>query len=105
MNGVEDKVTKNVIATYVYGRKVTIFTDHRSLEWLRQQKSPNGKLARWIFKLEEYDYTIVDRPGKLIGHVDTLSRAPVQSVAVQDISYSEIAQEQEEGPSIRTVIN
>ena len=90
---------------YVYGRKVTIFTDHKALEWLRQQKSPNGKLARWILKLEEYDYTIVHRPGKLMGHVDALSRAPVQSIAVQDISYSEIAQEQEEEPSIRTVIH
>ena len=43
---------------YVYGRKVTIYTDHKALKWLRDIKQPNGKLARWILKLEEYDYTI-----------------------------------------------
>ena len=34
-------------------------------------------------------------------HADALSRAPINSIAVQDISYSEIAQEQEEDPNIR----
>ena len=36
----------------VYGRKVTIYTDHKALKWLRDIKQPNGKLARWILKLD-----------------------------------------------------
>ena len=43
---------------YVYGRHVMVFTDHRALQWLRAMKHPNGKLARWILKLEEYDYAV-----------------------------------------------
>ena len=40
-----------------------------------------------------------------MGHADALSRAPIKSIAEQDISYSEIAQEQEKEPhDIRTVI-
>ena len=31
---------------YVYGRHVTVFTDHRALQWLKAMKHPNGKLAR-----------------------------------------------------------
>ena len=48
---------------YVYGRKVVIYTDHKALKWLKNIKHPNGKLARWILKLEEYDYTIEHKSG------------------------------------------
>ena len=48
---------------YVYGRKVVIYTtDHKALKWLKNVNHPNGKLARWILKLEEYDYTIEQSP-------------------------------------------
>ena len=52
---------------YVYGRKVTIFTDHKALEWLRRQRNPNSKIAHCILKPEEYDCTIVHKPSKLMG--------------------------------------
>eukprot|EP00794_Sanderia_malayensis_P010577 gene10577-11699_t len=48
---------------YVYGRHVLVFTDHRALQWIKGMKHPNGKLARWILKLEEYDYAVEHRPG------------------------------------------
>ena len=38
---------------YVYGQKVVVFTDHKSFQWLRDLKLPNGKLARWLLKLEQ----------------------------------------------------
>ena len=38
---------------YVYGVKVLIYTDHKALQWLRGIRHPNGKLARWILKLEQ----------------------------------------------------
>ena len=85
---------------YDYGRKVIIFTDYKALGRLRQQKNPNNKLAHWILQLEECDCSIIHRPAKLMRHADALSRAPINSIAVQDISYSEIAQEQEEDPNI-----
>ncbi|KAJ3654355.1 hypothetical protein Zmor_013548 [Zophobas morio] len=44
---------------YLYGRKFTIYTDHRPLQWLFSLKEPNSKLVRWRLKLEEYDYDIV----------------------------------------------
>ena len=55
---------------YVYGRKVVIYIDHKALKWLKNVKHPNGKLARWILKLEEYDYTIEHKPGNMMQHAD-----------------------------------
>ena len=70
---------------YVYGRKVTIYTDNKALKWLRDIKQPNGKLARWILKLEEYDYTIEHLPGIIMQHADALSRAPVNTILVSTL--------------------
>ncbi|CAB3986622.1 Transposon Ty3-G Gag-Pol poly [Paramuricea clavata] len=74
---------------YVYGRKVTIYTDHKALKWLRDIKHPNGKLARWILKLEEYDYTIEHLPNTKMQHADALSRAPVNTILVSMSTWQE----------------
>ena len=74
---------------YVYGRKVIIFTDHKALKWLRDIKHPNGKLARWILKLEEYDYTIEHLPNTKMQHADALSRAPVNTILVSKSTWQE----------------
>ncbi|CAB4013729.1 Transposon Ty3-G Gag-Pol poly [Paramuricea clavata] len=76
---------------YVYGRNVTIYTDHKALKWLRDIKHPNGKLARWILKLEEYDrdYTIEHLPNTKMQHADALSRAPVNTILVSMSTWQE----------------
>ncbi|CAB4007282.1 Transposon Ty3-G Gag-Pol poly, partial [Paramuricea clavata] len=74
---------------YVYGRKVTIYTDHKALKWLRDIKHPNGKLARRILKLEEYDYTIEHLPNTKMQHADALSRAPVNTIFVSMSTWQE----------------
>ena len=68
---------------------MTIFTDHKALKRLRNIKHRNGKLARWILKLEEYDYIIEHRPGSMMQHADALSRAPVNSIQVSTLSWKE----------------
>ena len=53
---------------YVYRQKFTLITDHRSLIWLDQLKDPTmgTRLARWKIKLQEYNYKIAFKPGKVI---------------------------------------
>ena len=75
---------------YVYGHKVIVYTDHRALQWLRDIKNPCGKLARWILKLEEFDYTIVHRPGSLMAHADALSRAPANGIKIIGVTAEEL---------------
>ena len=59
---------------YIYGKKFTIFTDHRPLQWLWSLKEPNSKLIRWRTKLEEFDFDVVYKKGKQNTNADALSR-------------------------------
>lgn len=61
----------------IYGRHVTIVSDHHALCYLKRIKEATGKLARWAIQLSEYQYTIVHKSGKLHRDVDCLSRYPV----------------------------
>ena len=51
-------------------------TDHSSLLWLCNFREPEGQLVCWLEQLEEYDFDIVHRRGKLHANADTLSRLP-----------------------------
>ena len=59
---------------YLWGRPCTVRTDHGSLRWLVNFKDANGMLARWLMKLNEYDFTIIHRPGAKHLNADALSR-------------------------------
>jgi hypothetical protein len=59
---------------YLYGRKFTIYTDHRPLAWLYSLKEPNSKLTRWRLRLQEYDFEIIYKSGKQNLNADALSR-------------------------------
>ena len=61
---------------FLLGRKFCLRTDHHSLVWLMSFKEPQGQVARWPERLQEYDYEIQDRPGRLHDNADGLSRRP-----------------------------
>ena len=68
---------------FLLGAPFTIYTDHNPLSYLRSVSQPQGRLARWILKLEQYDYEIRYKPGKSIPHADALSRHPAYVAGVQ----------------------
>ncbi|CAF1174554.1 unnamed protein product [Didymodactylos carnosus] len=47
---------------YLEGRPFEVWTDHRSLQWLRSIKDLTSRLARWAMKLDAYDMIIKHRP-------------------------------------------
>ena len=61
---------------YLLGKLFLLRTDHGSLTWLQHFKEPEGQLARWLEKLQEYEFTIVHRQGRKHGNADALSRHP-----------------------------
>ncbi|GBM03364.1 hypothetical protein AVEN_256908-1 [Araneus ventricosus] len=61
---------------YLYGQKFLLRTDHASLRWLLNFKEPEGQIARWIRRLQEYDFEIQHRKGTSHGNADALSRRP-----------------------------
>ena len=63
---------------YLLGRRFELRTDHGSLTWLLGFKEPEGQLARWLERLQEFDFKIIHRRGKQHGNADALSRRPCQ---------------------------
>lgn len=61
---------------YLFGRKFVIRTDHASLRWLYNFKEPDGQIARWLERLQQYDMSIQHRKGSSHGNADALSRRP-----------------------------
>ena len=60
--------------SYLLGSPVTIRNDNSAVSTLKTAK--HAKLKRWAIMMEEFEYTIVHRAGKLQSHVDALSRLP-----------------------------
>ena len=61
-----------------------VYTDHYSLQWLKTMRTGSALLHRWSAALEEYDFTVHHRPGKVQTHVDGLSRLPVGPAPPED---------------------
>ncbi|KAE8206965.1 hypothetical protein CF327_g7448 [Tilletia walkeri] len=55
---------------------VTIFTDHKNLEYFTTSKLLNRRQARWSIFIVDYDFRIIYRPGLLGGKPDALTRRP-----------------------------
>jgi len=58
---------------YLYGRKFTVYTDHRALKWLLNLQDPSSRLTRWAMKLAEYDFTVEHCPNTQMRHAGALS--------------------------------
>ena len=95
---------------YLFGRKFTIITDHRSLKYLMNLPKPSCKQNRWALTLAEYDFEIIHRPGTSISHADSLSRIRVNATSeitdfepVWDRDYIKATQRQD--TELKPIIN
>jgi hypothetical protein len=61
---------------YLLGRHFDLCTDHTALKYMFSNHTNNGRIARWALQLQQFDFSVQYRPGKL-NHADYLSRAPV----------------------------
>ncbi|KAI3797432.1 hypothetical protein L1987_32689 [Smallanthus sonchifolius] len=59
---------------YLYGTKCVVFTDHKSLQHIFNQKELNMRQRRWVELLNDYDCEICYHPGKANVVADALSR-------------------------------
>ena len=59
---------------YLYGVTCEIYTDHKSLKYIFQQRDLNLRQRRWMELLKDYDCSILYHPGKVNVIADALSR-------------------------------
>ncbi|GFN96526.1 retrovirus-related pol polyprotein from transposon 297-like protein [Plakobranchus ocellatus] len=93
--------------TYVYGKHVTIFSDHKPLENIQYKnlaKAP-PRLQRLMLRIQPYNTTIVHKPGKDMIFADYLSRenptsgeeieldAVIHQVSISDEKYNALKEE------------
>ncbi|KAF8697498.1 hypothetical protein RHS03_07767, partial [Rhizoctonia solani] len=79
-----DKELLAIIRSFEYWRiflegtlhPITVFTDHRNLEYWKESCTFNRRHARWHLLLAGYNFHIVYCPGKQSGKPDALSRRP-----------------------------
>lgn len=71
---------------YVFGRHFWIITDHKPLVWLCSMKNPTSRLTRWRIRLDEFDFTIQHKSGKLNVNADALSRIKLNDDKTDPVS-------------------
>lgn len=75
---------------YLELQEFEVVTDHSSLLWLMRQPDLSGRLARWVFKLQSYRFSISHRKGSEHVVPDALSRIPHEEVAGIDTILPEV---------------
>ena len=65
---------------YLYGETCEIYTVHKSLKYIFEQRDLNLRQRRWLELLKDYDCTILYHPGKANVVADALSRKSMGSL-------------------------
>nr|GEV14994.1 reverse transcriptase domain-containing protein [Tanacetum cinerariifolium] len=63
---------------YLYGTKCVVFTDHKSIQYILDQKELNMRQRQWIELLSDYDCEICYHLGKANVVTDALSRKEME---------------------------
>nr|GFA73771.1 putative reverse transcriptase domain-containing protein [Tanacetum cinerariifolium] len=91
---------------YLYGTKCTVFTDHKSLQHILDQKELNMRQRRWLELLSDYDCDIHYHPGKVNVVADALSRKEresplsVRALCRSPVCWTEVGEAQILGPKL-----
>jgi len=64
----------NKLRHYITGYETFVHTNHSAIRYLMNKPITNGRVTRWILLLQEFNITMLDRPGKQNTNVDFLSR-------------------------------
>ncbi|KAI3746339.1 hypothetical protein L6452_08768 [Arctium lappa] len=83
---------------YLYGMKYTLFTDHKILKYIFDQKDLNMLQRRWLELLKDYDCELLYHPGKSNVVADALSR-------IMGAKSSQVEEFREENLNAKIMVN
>ena len=49
---------------YITGYQTFFHTDHATIKYLMNKPDVNAQIIKWLLLLQQFDLTIVDKPGK-----------------------------------------
>ncbi|GJU68907.1 putative reverse transcriptase domain-containing protein [Tanacetum coccineum] len=75
---------------YLYGTRCTVFTDHKSLQHILDQKELNMRQRRWLELLSDYDCDIHYHPGKANVVDDALSQAKIKAYKPENLMNEDV---------------
>ena len=64
----------NKFRHYITGYETFVHTGHSTIRYLMHKPVTNGRVTRWLLLLQEFNITVLDRPGKQNTVADFLSR-------------------------------
>ena len=73
----------DIFCRYLLAVQFTVETNHANLRWLMSANHQTSRLARWILRLQEFDFTTRHKPGKANTNSDPLSCLPSTGSAPQ----------------------
>jgi transposase InsO family protein len=75
---------------YLVGKHFKLVTDCNSLVSTLKKKELVPRIARWVLRIQDYDFVAEHRDGTKMAHVDCLSRQPVEPPAEAEIASLKI---------------
>ncbi|RWS19895.1 transposon Tf2-1 polyprotein-like isoform X1, partial [Leptotrombidium deliense] len=69
---------------FLYGNEFLLVTDCEAVRQGLQKRYMVPRIARYVLQLQEFNFKVVHRPGRLMEHVDSLSRNAVKTDEVTD---------------------
>ncbi|GKE30310.1 putative reverse transcriptase domain-containing protein, partial [Tanacetum coccineum] len=75
---------------YLYGTRSIVFTDHKSLQHILDQKELNMRQRRWLELLSDYDCDIRYHPGKANVVANALSQAQIEALKPENLENEDV---------------
>lgn len=81
---------------YLYGKHFTVSTDNKALVYLNKMNNDNQRIAKYRLELEEYDFTIKHKAGKINSNADALSSMFTMRVLTDELDRKNVIKENHE---------